>query len=230
MMKEFFKLTLLSVLIIGQALSQAKLSIGDNKPMDFGDVNSGAKLNHVVTLKNIGNDTLRIGNVKAQCGCTATVLKSSTVPPHDSTTLNVTFNSGGYPPGKVTKHVYITSNDTAMNGTYTMEFLASVITPLMVDPQFFSFPSAKVDSTYKKTLTLTNKSKLPVSIDSISGATEQITFTLGKMKLMPGEQTSIDAVLHPVKSGSFQGSLTLFTTVPDQPKLDIRYLAWINRK
>jgi hypothetical protein len=230
MLKVYCSVVFICLFSVAQGFSQARISVADGKQMDFGDVNAGTKLEHNVTVRNTGNDTLRISEVKAQCGCTATMLSNNTLAPHDSTKLNIVFNSAGYQPGKVTKHVYITSNDTGSHGIYTLEFVATVITPLMVDPSYFSFPSAKVDTVYKKSLTISNKTKQPVSIDSLSGSTEQITFTLGKMKLMPGEQTTIEAVLHPVKAGSYQGAVTLFTSVSDQPKLDIRYVAWINRK
>jgi hypothetical protein len=230
MVKVYISIVFICLFSITLGFSQSKLSVGDGKQMDFGDVNAGTKLVHDVAVRNLGNDTLRITEVKAQCGCTATMLSNNTIAPHDSTTLNIVFNSAGYPPGKVTKHVYITSNDTGSHGIYTLEFVASVITPLMLDPAFFSFTNAKVDSSYKKTITILNKTKQPVSIDSISGNSEQISFSLSKTKLLPGEQTVLQAVLHPVKAGSYQGSVTLFTSVPDQPKLDIRYVAWINRK
>jgi hypothetical protein len=230
MIKVFISIVFICLFSITPGFSQSRLSVGDGKQMDFGDVNAGTKLVHDVTVRNLGNDTLRITEVKAQCGCTATMLSNNTIAPHDSTSLNIVFNSAGYPPGKVTKHVYITSNDTGSHGIYTLEFVASVITPLMLDPTFFSFPSAKIDSIYKKSITILNKTKQPVSIDSLSGSSEQISFSLEKTKLLPGEQTTLQAVLHPVKAGSYQGAVTLFTSVPDQPKLEIRYVAWINRK
>lgn len=230
MIKNVILIMVAFAVVALQGLAQPKLSIGNDKPQDFGDVNLGSKLTHEVFVKNIGKDTLHIDNVKAQCGCTATLLSNNTVPPRDSAKLTVTFNSANYQPGKVTKHVYITSNDTTANKTYTLEFIADVITPLMVDPGFFSYPNAKVDSVYSKSLTLTNKSKSVISIDSLTGNTEQITFKVGKTTLQPGEQTTIEGVLHPVKAGSYQGIFSLHTNIPDQKKMDIRYLAWINRK
>jgi hypothetical protein len=230
MAKVYISVLFICLISVTLGFSQARISLGTDKQMDFGDVNAGTKLTHDVTIRNLGNDTLRIADVKAQCGCTATMLSNNTVGPHDSTKLNVVFNSAGYQPGKVTKHVYITSNDSGSHGIYTLEFVATVITPIMIDPSYFGFNNARLDTVYKKSLTITNKSKNPISIDSLSGNTEQITFSLGKTKLGPGEQTTIEAVLHPVKAGSYQGSVTLFTSVSDQPRLDIKYVAWINRK
>ena len=230
-MHKRLSLPLLAFFIISlQAFAQPKISIGDNKTLDFGDVNLGSKLTHEVMVKNVGTDTLRISNVKAQCGCTATILANDIIAPHDEAKMTVSFNPANYSPGKYTKHVYITSNDSTTNGIYTMEFVAEVITPLMLDPGYFSYPNAKLDSVYSKTITLTNKSKSPIVFDSLSGSNEQISFKIGKMKLMPGEQTNIEGILHPVKSGSNQGTLTVYTNIPDQRKVDIKYMAWINRK
>src|ERR1043165_3054983 len=94
--------------------AQARIQLeGEGKALDFGDVYAGSKLVHDVTIKNVGKDTLRISDVHAQCGCTATLLQENTIAPDGSTRMTVTFDSKNYPPGKVTKHVYITSNDTS---------------------------------------------------------------------------------------------------------------------
>src|SRR5919108_5399266 len=87
--------------------SQPKLVVVQGNSLNFGDALTDTKVTKEVTIKNMGKDTLRILEAKAQCGCTATLLKDSTLAPHDSTKLGITFDTRNYPPGSVIKHVYI---------------------------------------------------------------------------------------------------------------------------
>ena len=211
-------------------IAQPKLKFeGDGKALDFGDVTAGKKLTHVVSLQNVGRDTLRISNVKAQCGCTATLLKDNVLAPGAKTEMTVTFDSKNYAPGKVTKHVYVTSNDSLLP-TQSLEFNATVGVPITVDPAFFNFNQAKVDSSFSKTLVITNTSKRAVEIDSLSFKSDNLVLKLAKKHLEPGESTELIGTLHPGTAGSYQGSIDMYTSHPDQPKIEIRYIAWINRK
>lgn len=212
--------------------SQAKLSFeGEGKPLNFGDVYAGNKLTHEVVITNKGRDTLHITNVRAQCGCTATLLKENTIAPGDSTHMTVTFDSKNYPPQKVVKHVYVTSNDTATGGIRTLEFVATIYSALTLDPVFFSFNQARVDSEYRKTLKIVNTSKAPITIESIKlrDKVDFLKLSLGKKHLDPGESTELAAVLLASKAGSFQGIIDMKTNNPDQKNVEIRYLAWVNR-
>lgn len=211
-------------------LAQPKIVLeGGGKSIEFGEVLAGNKISRNVLITNTGKDTLKISSVRAQCGCTATELKHGFVAPGDSTTVLITFNSNGYPNGKVVKHVYVTSNDST-NANATLEFTANVIIPLMVTPAYFNFNQAKIDSTYEKSLTVTNNSKVPINIDSLSVQANYMTVKLGKRHLAPGESTQLEAVLHPTTSGSFEGVVQMSTDHPAQRKVEVRYLAWVTRK
>lgn len=230
MFRRIFGATLLIVAFSLTLLGQARLQFeGKGKALDFGEVTAGMKLTHVVSLENIGKDTLHISNVKAQCGCTATLLKDNTLAPGAKTEMTVTFDSKNYAQGKVTKHVYVTSNDSLLP-TQSLEFTATISVPLKIDPAFFNFNQAKVDSSFTKTLTLTNTSRRVIDIDSLSFQSDALKLKLGKKHLQPGESTELEGTLRPDKPGSYQGSIEMYTTHPDQPKIEIRYIAWINRK
>lgn len=76
---------------------------------DFGTVLQGAQVKHSFEFKNVGNDTLRIEQVKTSCGCTAAE-SSKIIPPQKQGQIDVTFNTGSRQ-GKTSKTVYIYSND-----------------------------------------------------------------------------------------------------------------------
>ncbi|MFC1855385.1 DUF1573 domain-containing protein [Thermodesulfobacteriota bacterium] len=86
---------------------------------DFGTVEQHKELKHKFAYENTGTEDLEILDVKPGCGCTAALLKSRTVKPGEKGELEVTFNSGKFK-GKVTKKVYIETNEPRGNSVLSM--------------------------------------------------------------------------------------------------------------
>ena len=78
---------------------------------DFGKIQQGEVLTHVFVFRNAGEETLKIKKVRSSCGCTAALVSKQEVDPGEKGELSVTFNSRGYR-GKVTKYIYVDSNDS----------------------------------------------------------------------------------------------------------------------
>jgi hypothetical protein len=76
---------------------------------DFGTAVQGSQVKHIFKFKNVGTDTLKIEQVKTSCGCTAAE-SSKIIPPQKDGQIEVNFNTGSQL-GKVSKTVYIFSND-----------------------------------------------------------------------------------------------------------------------
>jgi len=81
-----------------------------NMQFDFGKVPEGKVVDHIFSIKNSGNATLSINEVKTSCGCTATVLDKKELAPGEETTLKVELNTANRS-GKMSKNVTIISND-----------------------------------------------------------------------------------------------------------------------
>jgi len=77
---------------------------------DLGKIKPNDKQTYRFILKNEGGEKLVIERVQATCGCTATMLSEEEILSGKTAELEVTFNPRGYK-GKVTKSVYIYSND-----------------------------------------------------------------------------------------------------------------------
>jgi hypothetical protein len=60
---------------------------------DFGKIPQGKPVTHEFELFNASNDTLKLENVQASCGCTTPVWKKEPVTPGGSTTINVGYNA-----------------------------------------------------------------------------------------------------------------------------------------
>ena len=62
------------------------------------------------TITNDGNDTLLLRKVKPSCGCTITSPKKDILIPDESTTIEVSYNTGNYP-GNQKKLIRVIAND-----------------------------------------------------------------------------------------------------------------------
>lgn len=211
------------------AVSQPKIQVSPGTTMQFGDYFQGQKAEHTVTLKNVGSDTLRITDVKAQCGCTAVLLADKVLGPSQEGKLSITFNTTGQQ-GRVTKEVFVSSNDPE-TPKVTIQFTTNVIQLLNLVPASFVFDRSVVDSTYTKTITITNPSqKQSVKILGIDSKFDEVKVSLLKNELMPGEQTQLQATFHPTRPGTFQGVISLATDSKLQPTYDVKIFTWVNRK
>jgi len=96
------------------ALAQAKKprAVFKSTVQDFGKVKQGDVLNHEFVFKNEGNATLVIDRVDTTCGCTAALVSDQKVPPGKEGKIKTTFDTRGYA-GRMTRYVYLVSNDAA---------------------------------------------------------------------------------------------------------------------
>lgn len=232
MKSVMFPIVFCAIFAVNTLPAQPKIDIVGGSTLDFGDTYTGQKLEKVVTVKNVGKDTLRITDVKAQCGCTAAMMsdQDKNLAPKSVGKLSISFDTHNYGGSKVSKQVYISSNDTS-NPKLTITFSANVVNVLDTDPKILSFDNMKLDSTYTRTITVTNPSmKNRVKILSVDPKQPMMKISLMKNELMPGEKTQLQAEFHPTKTGTFQGLIELVTDHTVQPKYSISFYAWVNKK
>ena len=87
---------------LSRAEGEARLFI-DNPVHDFGDVNQGVFVRHIFPFRNAEGGGVRIGGVRAPCGCTAAVASGE---------ISVSFDTARFQ-GQKTKTVFISTNDPA---------------------------------------------------------------------------------------------------------------------
>jgi len=192
-----------------QNVKAARLEISQ-KLWDFGFIPRGAKVTHNFLLKNVGNDTLKITNVRKSCGCTAAPLKKSVLPPNDTTELEVTFSSGAYQ-GLVSKAIYVESNDP-IEPFIDITFNATVSVPsklLSFDPFFVKFDTIR-GLPVKAFIKVVNIDSQAVSFSIAQEPLQYINLKAKKRKLAPGKETEIEVELKKSPpAGEFGTSFTL---------------------
>jgi hypothetical protein len=211
------------------AAAQPKIEAVGGTTLDMGNVYAGESVQKIAVIKNTGNDTLRISDVKAQCGCTATLMSEKVLAPNDTGKLSITFNTAGQN-GHRSKQVYVMSNDPA-NPKLTITFSAEVMSVLDVNPKVLTIDKAKVDSTYTRMITIANPSQTEaVNILSVKGDIPDIKTSLMKNKLAPGESTQLQVTITPTKSGTINGKVEMTTDHKHQQKFDIGVFAFVSKK
>jgi len=79
---------------------------------DFGSLYQDESVAHEYLFENVGRSPLRIQGVNTSCGCTAAKPPEGEIAPGEQGAIKITFSSGRMR-DRVTKHVYVSSNDPA---------------------------------------------------------------------------------------------------------------------
>jgi hypothetical protein len=105
---------ILSGLILSACSTARPLITLEWDKIDFGEVVNGTVVNQQVRISNQGDDDLEILSVSTSCGCTQASLERTTIPPGESATLVIEFDSGAHGAeleGAMLRQVFIASND-----------------------------------------------------------------------------------------------------------------------
>ncbi len=106
-------------------LQEAPIVKYDNESFDFGDIKTGAKVEHTFNLKNEGKRDLIIRDVKSSCGCTAVSPSKNVIPSGESVPLKVVFDSTGKS-GRQNKTITVITNDPK-NPTTMLRIVSNIL-------------------------------------------------------------------------------------------------------
>lgn len=79
--------------------------------VDIGTMQPGTTREVEFKYKNEGKRDLNIRYIKPTCGCTAVQQGAMAIKPGQESSIKATFNSSGYAPGKLTKSIYVFTDD-----------------------------------------------------------------------------------------------------------------------
>ncbi len=139
---------------------------------DLGNVGPGT--NNLVEFKftNVGNSTLKIGEITKTCGCTPFSLAKKEYAPGESGTLKVNYFSEKQR-GQATKHLVIHSNDRA-RPEITLTIKANIRIHVAHEPKTLNL-LLKQENANCPQLTLTSIDNQPFSITSFKSTANFIT-------------------------------------------------------
>ncbi len=188
---------------------------------DFGSIGPGTKQSCNFNFKNIGDGLLRIGKVKATCGCTVPKLKKKEYQPGESGTIKVRYSAEEHP-GKVNRKLYV-SNSDKKNPNVMLTIKAKV--ELKIDYQ---------PKKLKLLLQEANAGASEITIKSLDGqpfAIKRVKSTAGCITIVfdPDEQAE-KFVFEPIVNverlkKTLKGSINFYLSHPQTGRITIFYEA-----
>lgn len=99
----------------------------EEKEFNFGSINEGIEVRHVFKVRNLGEKTLSIRDIRSTCGCTVAQMKHKKIAPGATADLEVIMDTS-MKQGDVNKTIDIASNDP-LNKTVSINVKAKVTSP-----------------------------------------------------------------------------------------------------
>jgi len=191
------------------AVSAAKPILRANpSSFQFGYMPEGAKVHTSYWLANDGSDTLEVVLVKPQCGCTTAPLDDKIIPPGDSVSMEISFNSKNFH-GEVHKLVNIHYNDTTVSPgkVYFSAHIGSTYGDIVPEPSLVDFNDL---DKIKQDIILVNVSDADYVVRVASEPAAFITCSTDSLTVPAGGRATITVALADnVPLGLYETSLTL---------------------
>lgn len=206
--------------------AQPRITIVGGDSIDFGTLYTGKSYKKTVVLRNDGDSSLTIDRVSGSCGCTGALLTTGLVEPGKEASLVITFDPTDFS-GKVEKTVSMATNDPAAPKPH-IHLTAYVERILDVDKNYVSFNTAVGESQTVQVI-LQNTSSGRLLIDPPVSPFPQLTLTLSRRTLEPGDSAELDCTFTPDAPGVVRGVLTIPTSDPRVPSLELTVFAYGKR-
>lgn len=193
----------------------------ENIVHDFGKIGPKTKHSCNFMFKNTGDGILKIGKIKSTCGCTVPKLQKKEYLPGETGSIKVRYNANSHP-GKVSKKLYIPSNDKK-NSNVMLTIKANVELKVAYEPKKL-----------KLLLTEENAGCPEIKIESLDGKEFAIKRVVSTANCITAEfNPNVNAnefVLQPkVDTEKLKKSLNGFVTItvshPQTKTLTIRFEA-----
>jgi hypothetical protein len=175
--------------------SRARLVVVEGTNFEFGKIFRGSVMERKLTLKNAGTDTLVMGKIDVSCGCTGALVTAERIPPGGTGAVKITFNSKNFV-GPVHKTVTLNSNGDSLGYTL-IEFTATVIDEIGLNPQSIILPDAEVHKASMLTLTVTNNGMTPLALTGFRTQLKGLVLKLPSDPIPPGGASEIHVEFTP---------------------------------
>ncbi len=192
---------------------------------NFGTVFAGSPVKHAFLASNVGDQPLVISDVVPQCHCIMVEDWPRTIAPGKSAEILILLDTSALE-GDVSKAVTVISNDPR-SPTQTLSLAGTVRKPLEVSPPFASIQLAPDASTTSTNIVLViNHTGEPVVLSDPVSSSAAFKATLQTIK--PGKEFEVAiSATPPLPSGNTAGIVSLKTSWPNLPMLEITAVAMV---
>jgi len=220
---QWFSIFIIVVTVPISSFAQPKISVVGGTKFDMGTVDRGQAAQKKVIIKNIGTDTLILGQVEVSCGCTGTVVSNNRIASGKTGELLITFNSSGYS-GEVHKSVTINSNSSD-NPKTLLEFTTTVVEEVLLEPRALYFRNSEVGKVDTFSITVKNSGKEDLQITGYNSTNVALTLDIPKVRITPNQSLRITGEFNPKEAKTVvTDNLTIQTSSKRQPEITIPIL------
>lgn len=188
---------------------------------NFGELENDQKVTREFIVKNAGDETLEITEVKSTCGCTVAELAVKSLAPGQETTISVTFDLKGKQ-GPQHKRVTVISNDPDQPA-YGLEMVGTALTTVMVEPSIINFGRIEDAASHEqKVIIKSMREGHTFNILDVT-ASEGATFKTRLDTIVPGKEYAVAAMSNPnLMPGTLNGRITVRTDDSSRPAILIQ--------
>ena len=199
-MKHILIFATLLILSATAAIAQPKLQIVGGDTYDWGNTPPKVLFTKIY-IKNVGNETLYISEVKPSCGCTSAPLDRNSVPPGEQAEMKVNLSLDISLSGQVKKYVKILSNDPK-NPEKTLTLRCNVVSPILVTPKnYLTFKDVTVGMVATCELNVENKTSETVTFSNFEMSDGLSINWTKNVTVKPGKSVKLKVTFMPNQTG-----------------------------
>ena len=206
------------------AAGHAPKIVCDEPTFNFGTQDNSTEVEHSYLIRNDGDLTLEIKQVRPSCGCTVANISEKMIAPGASATISTKLSLKGRQ-GVQHKTITVESNDPAQP-QLLLKLEGEAVAEVQISPMQLFYgrldPEAVATGTVQVVLSGTNT----MQITGISADTPFLVPSIATNT--PGKSYSVTVVTRPpLPEGQARGNVTLTTDRPSQPTISIPVAAFV---
>jgi Protein of unknown function (DUF1573) len=194
----------------------------DEPNFDFGTVDNQTTVEHTFLIKNIGDTTLEITQVKPACGCTIAELTEKVVPPGGVSHVTARLSLQGRS-GLQSKSITIFSNDP-QNPQFRVSINGTAAQSIQIAPERLMFGQVGPGQAAEQFIDISGLAPEPFHITAIEPSGAELVATSEVVE--DGKKYRLSVKLTgPASVGPYNGNLHISTDNPSRPAIDIPVIA-----
>jgi hypothetical protein len=146
--------------------------------VDVGQVYAGQPLKREFTIRNVGNDTLTISDLRASCGCAAPTIDRRVLQRGESAQITLEINTLSQPAGPIRWTATVGWKTGTVDGQTTLELTAHLIREIELQPAALALVA---QPGFHHDIVLTDRRPKPLNIRAIYTDTDHM-----RAELLPG--------------------------------------------
>lgn len=203
-------------------LAQGPRIACDQPLFDFGTVDNSQTIEHTFVIRNTGDTTLEISNVRPACGCTLANISEKMVPPGGESHITARLSLQGRT-GPQSKPITILSNDP-QTPEFRVTLAGTAVSGIQVAPDRILFGQIGQGQKLEQTVEISAVSQESFNITGVQASMSELT---GEVEtLEQGRRYKVKATLTgPAQPGPVNATLLVNTDNQSRPVLTVPVIA-----